>query len=137
MQRIPLQDLGARFRFGPEQLLSLLAIAIPLSLFGAAIIVFAAMFARSYKEAQSMLQLIILVPMLPGMLTMVYPMDGRPWLAPIPVAGQYALANDVIGGNTPHAIYFVIAAVAIAAVSFLLIWLTTRMLEREKIIFGR
>ena len=71
------------------------------------------------------------------MLTMIYPMDGRPWLAPIPVVGQYALAADVIAGKTPHPIYFVIAALAITAASLMLVMLTTRMLKREAIIFGR
>jgi len=137
MQRIPLQDLGARFRFGPEQLMSVLAIAIPLALFGAALVVFCAMFARSYKEAQSYLQMIILVPMLPGMLSVIYPLNGRPWMAPIPIAGQYALANDVIGGTPPHLAYIALAAIAITVASFALVLLTTRMLQREAIVFGR
>ena len=43
----------------------------------------------------------------------------------------------MIGGKTPHVAYIAIAAVAIAAVSYLLVLLTTRMLKREAIIFGR
>ena len=137
MSRIPMQDLGARFRFGPEQILSLVSLAVPLALFGAALVLFVAMFARSFKEAQSYLSAIVLIPMMPGMFSMLYPMDGRPWLAPIPVVGQYALASDVIGGNTPPAGFFVLAAISIALSAFALVMLTTRMLKREAIIFGR
>lgn len=137
VRRIPLHELGARFRFGPEQLISLISIAIPLALFGAALVIFTAMFARSFKEAQSYLSVVILVPMLPGMLSVIYPMADRPWLAPIPVAGQYALASDVIGGNMPHPAYFAVAAIAIALTSLGMVLLTTKMLRREAIIFGR
>lgn len=137
LRRIPLHELGARFRFGPEQFFSMVAIAVPLALFGAALVIFIALFARSFKEAQSYLGVVILIPTLPGMLTMIYPLDGRPWLAPIPVIGQYALASDVIAGKTPHPVYFVIAAVAIAVASLALVLLTTKMLKREAIIFGR
>ena len=137
MSRIPMQDLGARFRFGPEQVVSLLSIAIPLALFGAALVIFLAMFARSYKEAQSYLSAVVLIPMMPGMFSMLYPMDGRPWLAPIPVVGQYALAADVIGGKRAHPAYFVLAAISITLASLALVLLATRMLHREKIIFGR
>lgn len=137
IRRIPMHELGARFRFGPEQFFSLVAIAVPLALFGAALVIFIAMFARSYKEAQSYLGVVVMIPTLPGMLTMLYPMDGKPWLAPIPIAGQYALASDVIAGKTPHVGWFVLAAVAIAIASFALVMLTTKMLKREAIIFGR
>lgn len=137
IRRIPLQDLGARFRFGPEQLLSLLAIALPLALFGAALVIALSMFARSYKEAQSYLSVVVLIPTVPGMLSVLYPMNNRPWLAPIPVVGQFALSSDVIGGSAPHPGYFALAAVSTAAVAFVLVLFTTRLLMREKIIFGR
>ena len=137
VSRIPLQDLGARFRFGPEQFFSLLALGLPLALFGSALVIFFSMFARSYKEAQSYLSVVVLIPMLPGMLSMLYPMDNRPWLAPVPVVGQFALASDVIGGSAPHPAYFLLAAVSIAAVALLLVLFTTRLLLREKIVFGR
>ncbi len=137
IRRIPIHELGARFRFGPEQFFSLVAIAMPLALFGAALVIFIAMFARSYKEAQSYLGVVVMIPTLPGMLTMLYPMDGKPWLAPIPIAGQYALAADVIAGKTPHVGWLLLAAVAITIASFGLVMLTTKMLKREAIIFGR
>jgi len=101
------------------------------------LVIFIAMFARSYKEAQSYLGVVVMIPTLPGMLTMLYPMDGKPWLAPIPIAGQYALAADVIAGKTPHVGWLLLAAVAITIASFGLVMLTTKMLKREAIIFGR
>jgi sodium transport system permease protein len=137
MRRIPIHELGARFRFGPEQFFSLVAIAMPLALFGAALVIFIALFARSYKEAQSYLGIVVMIPSLPGMLAMLYPMDGKPWLAPIPIAGQYALASDVIAGKAPQVGWIALAAVAVALASFGLVMLTTRMLKREAIIFGR
>jgi hypothetical protein len=71
------------------------------------------------------------------MLAMLYPMDGKPWLAPIPIAGQYALASDVIAGRAPQVGWIALAAVAVAIASFGLVMLTTKMLKREAIIFGR
>ena len=36
----------------------------------------------------------VLLPMLPGLVSTMYPLSGRQWLAPVPVLGQYALARS-------------------------------------------
>jgi sodium transport system permease protein len=137
MQRIPLHDLGARFRFGPTEIAALLALILPAAFLGSALVMTVSMFARSYKEAQSYLGMLVLVPMLPGMLAAIMPMNDRPWLAPIPIIGQYALMNDVMGGKMPSAVFFLIAAVCTLAAAAALVAFTTRLIQRERIIFGR
>ncbi|MEZ5355590.1 MAG: ABC transporter permease [Bryobacteraceae bacterium] len=137
MHRIPLHELGARFRFGAPEVAALLLLILPAAFLGSALVMFVSMFARSYKEAQSYLGMLVLLPMLPGMLTALMPMNDRPWLAPIPILGQYALMNDVMGGKMPHAIFFAIAAACTIATAVGLVALTTKLIQRERIIFGR
>lgn len=137
LRRIPWHDLGIRFRVTDGELFSLLLLILPLTLFLAAMVLFASTFARSFKEAQGYLGMLMLLPMLPGMLTTIYPLSRRPWLAPVPVLGQYALASDVLGGQPPGAGLFLVAGVAAIASAILLVALTARALSRERIIFGR
>ena len=85
MRRVPWHDLGIRFRVTDGELMSLLALVLPLGLFLSAVVMFASTFARSFKEAQSHLGMLMLLPMLPGLVSTMYPLSGRPWLAPIPV----------------------------------------------------
>lgn len=137
LRRIPWHDLGIRFRVSDGELFSLLLLILPLALFLAAIVLFASTFARSFKEAQGYLGMLMLLPMLPGMLASFYPLSRRPWLAPVPVLGQYALASDVLGGQPPAAWLFLVAGVSALACALLLVWLTARAMSRERIIFGR
>jgi sodium transport system permease protein len=137
MSRIPLHDLGARLRLGAPEVTALLLLILPVTFLGAAMVMTVAMFARSYKEAQSYLGLLVMVPMLPGMVSAVVPMNNQPWLAPFPIVGQYALMNDVLGGKMPPAYLFAVAMIATLGVALLLVSLTTRLLHRERIIFGR
>ncbi len=137
MLRIPLHELGASFRFGPAEITWLLVLILPVAFLGSALVMFVSMFARSYKEAQSYLGMLVLVPMLPGMFSAIVPMNDRPWLAPIPIVGQYALMNDVMGGKTPPSFFFAIAAICTFAAAVGLVMLTTRLIQRERIIFGR
>jgi len=137
LRRVPWHDLGIRFRVSDGDLMSLLALILPLALFLSAVVMFAATFARSFKEAQGYIGLLILLPMLPGLLSTLYPLSNRPWLAPIPIFGQYALAADVLRGKPPAAAFYVLAGVSAVACALVLLALTSRLLTREKIIFGR
>jgi sodium transport system permease protein len=119
------------------ELLSLLVLILPLALLLSAIVAFASTFARSFKEAQSYLGMLMLIPMLPGIVSTVYPLSGRSWLAPVPVLGQYALAADVLGGKPPSPVYYVVAAVTAIGTGIVFVMLTARLLRREAIVFGR
>lgn len=137
MWRVPWHDLGIRFRVTDGALFSLLALIVPLAFFLSALVMFASTFARSFKEAQSYLGMLMLVPMLPGLVSTMYPLAGRPWLAPVPVLGQYALAADVLGGKPPHVVFYLLAGASVLLCAAILVALTARMLKREAIVFGR
>jgi sodium transport system permease protein len=136
MRRVPWHDLGIRFRVSDAELMSLLALILPLALLLSALVMFASTFARSFKEAQSYVGMLMLVPMLPGMLSTMYPLSNRPWLAPVPIVGQYALAADVLGGKPPGVVFYVLAGVSALLCAAGLVAMTARLLRRESIIFG-
>ena len=137
LQWIPLQELGIRFRFGQEQVTWLLAAVLPLCLVSSAIQTYLSTFARSFKEAQTYMGYLMMVPTLPGVLSSVYPITSQPWMYPVPILGQHVLASDVLGGKTPAPLMFALAAITAVATAAVLVQLTTRLLRRERIIFGR
>lgn len=134
---VPLQELGIRFRVGGEQIAGLLAAILPMCFFSTSIQIYLATFARSFKEAQSYMGLLIMVPMLPGMLSSVYPISSQPWMYPLPMLGQHVLATDVLGGKSTPVWAFLLAGGTAMVLSLALVELTTRLLQREKIIFSR
>ena len=137
MRRVPWHDLGIRFRVTDGELMTLLVLIVPLGLFLSALVMFASTFARSFKEAQSYLGMLMLLPMLPGLVSTLYPLAGRPWLAPVPVLGQYALAADVLGGKSLHAVFYLLAGGSAIGCAVGLVALTARLMRKETIIFGR
>ena len=96
-----------------------------------------ATWARSFKEAQTYMGFLIMVPVLPGMLSALYPVSSKPWMYPVPLLGQHMLAADVLGGKPAPAWAFLVSGLAALAVAMLTMRLTTRMLQRERIIFSR
>jgi sodium transport system permease protein len=137
LRYIPMQEFGIRFRLEPLQILGLLGALLPMCLLATGVQTYLATFAKSFKEAQSYMGILIMVPMLPGILSSVYPLSSQPWMYPFPVLGQHVLAADVLGGKPTAAWAFVVAGTSALIVSIALLQLTTRMFQRERIIFSR
>ena len=80
---------------------------------------------------------LVLLVTIPGVLTSFFPLTDRPWLHPVPVAGQFAMSMDILGGKPPALWGFLIAAAGCVALTGVFLSLATRLLTAEKIIFGR
>jgi sodium transport system permease protein len=137
LRYVPLQELGIRFRIGGAEVAGLLAALLPMCLMSTGVQTYLATFARSFKEAQTYMGFLIMVPVLPGMLSALYPISSRPWMYPIPLLGQHMLAADVLGGKPAPLWAFLLAAVAALVIALITMRMTTRMLQHERIIFSR
>jgi sodium transport system permease protein len=134
---IPLQELGIRFRLDGAQVGALLAAVLPICFLAPAIQAYASTFARSFKEAQSYMGMLIMLPTLPGFLATIYPLSDKVWLEPVPIIGQQVLMTAVLGGRSLNPLSFVVGAVATLLVAVVLVRMTTGLFTREGIIFSR
>ena len=134
---LPLEDMGVRFRLGPEYAGAILGAVLPVCLFTAALQAFVSTFARSFKEAQSYMGFLMLVPMVPGMMSALYPLGNATWMYGVPMLGSHVLLTNVIGGRGPEAWAFLVPGAVALAGAALLVHLTTRLFANERIIFGR
>jgi sodium transport system permease protein len=134
---IPLQEMGMRFRFGLPHLAGMLAAVLPMCLATSAMQSCVATMARSFKEAQSYMGILILAPMLAGMLGTLYPITNQPWMYAVPMLGQYVLLTNVLGGRYPGVIAFLTAAVSCLLVATFFVRLTVSLFKDERIVFGR
>ena len=134
---IPLQELGMRFRFGTPHMLGLMAAALPMCLLTASVQSCVATLAKSFKEAQTYMGILILAPMIIGVMGTLYPIDNQPWMYGVPLLGQYVLLTSVLGGYAPGPLAFLAAAVACMLAAAALLRATVALLNDERIVFGR
>lgn len=137
MRLVPLADLGISFSFGLQQAGQIAAALVPLTFVGAAAQLYVATFARSFKEAQTYLNLMNLVPVVPAMVLLLSPVQSTAWMSAVPVVAQQMLVLEAMrlepvsgaGLAVVWATSLVYAAAGIAAVA--------RLLGKEEIVFGR
>jgi sodium transport system permease protein len=137
VNRVPLQDLGVKARFDAAAVLGMLATVVPLAFFASAGQMLVSTYARSFKEAQTYIQLLLLLPMIPGMVLALSPVQSQTWMFTIPVFSQQLLVGEVLRGQPVGVLPFVLGTLGSAAAAALCLALTTRLLAEERIIFGR
>jgi sodium transport system permease protein len=136
MAQIPLDEVGLDVDFGTTELLWALGLLLPLAPLAAALQMLVASFAKSFREAQTYLSLLTMLPTLPGVFLTLEPLPPEGWAAVVPVLGQQVLLLGVLRADDVP----MLGAVGSAAVVLLLtagcLFATTRLFEREKTIFG-
>jgi sodium transport system permease protein len=119
---LPLEEIGMSWRVTSMDLALVCLVSVPLSLFAAALQIAIAMNAKSFKEAQSMLSFITLVPMIPGVAVSMLELKTATWMYVVPMLSNQTLLKEIAKGESMSALPFVLtfASSAIAALAAVL-----------------
>ncbi len=135
--RVPLEDLGVRADLGIEQMLSILAVVLPLTLMASAAQVLISTFARSFKEAQSYIQVLMMIPVLPSAFLSLSPIKTQLWMMAIPFLGQNLLVTSLMRGEGMDPMGLLLSLAGVLVVTGICLAATVRMLGSERVVFGR
>ena len=136
LQRMSLEDLGVRLDVGAVEVLAILAGTVPLAFLSSGVQLLVSTFARSFKEAQTYVSMLMFVPMIPGFVASVSSLPTEPWMAAVPSLGQQMLLTQVLGGENPGLSMFLVAGVASLVLGLLCVMATARLFQHERIVFG-
>jgi len=128
---VPLEKLGMSSNLGVGTALIFFAICLPFVPVGAALMTLIASFTRSYREAQTYLTTVLLVPTLPIAFASVYSLKPTSSLMFIPSLSQHLLMTSVLKDEPIATRDIMISAAASLAVALLLFALTARHWRRE------
>jgi sodium transport system permease protein len=137
LEYTPVRDLGLSLALGPLALGLVLLAAAPMALMATAIQILVASFARSYKEAQTYVSLLVFVPMVPAMVGMMSGLERSPAALLVPGLGQQIVVEQIFGGAAVGVLDFLLPMASALAVAGLCVWLTAWMFRRETVVFGR
>lgn len=133
----PLEQLGVRTDLGVYSMVLLLAAVLPLAPLVSAVQMAVATLARSYKEAQSYVSLLMLLPALP-MIMMANPSTTQePWQVVLPVMAQFMVITDVLEGSQVSLESVAIPAFVSLAGGVAALAVTARVFRSERVALGR
>jgi sodium transport system permease protein len=128
---VPLERLGMSANLNARTALIFFAICMPFVPLGAALMTFVASFTRSYREAQTYLTTVLLVPTLPIAFATIYSLKTKSSLMFIPSLSQHLLMTSVLKDEAVAVLDVWVSAVASLAVALVLMVLTARHWRRE------
>lgn len=131
---LPLESIGMTADFGPGVAVGVFASTLPFVMVGAALLTVVASFTRSYKEAQTWLGIVMLVPTLPIALAGLLGIQASPLLMAVPSLSQHLLIQGLLRGEPLPTGYVVISVASTLALGALLTWVAGRLYQREKIL---
>jgi sodium transport system permease protein len=128
---VPLERLGMSANLEWRTALIFFAICLPFVPLGAALMTFVASFTRSYREAQTYLTAVLLVPTLPIAFASIYSLKTQSALMFIPSLSQHLLMTSVLKDEAVSALDVWVSAAASLAVALVLMVFTARHWRRE------
>ena len=131
MSFVGLEQLGITANLGPAAAATLAACCVPLILFGASYLSIVSGFAKSYREAQTYLGLVITVPTLPLMFAGMLGLQAKLPLMFVPFLSQHLLMTTVVRAEPIEPLYFTVSVISTLVYGAVLMWLAGRLYKRE------
>lgn len=130
---LPTAKLGMSFDLGADFVASVIVLQLPLIALFAVLETLVAAFAKSYREAQTYLGLLMILPIVPSILMSLAPVKPAHWMFAVPLLGQQIGITDLLRGNAVPANDIALALACGFAVAALLGVVTAWVYRSERL----
>ncbi len=128
--------VGIKVNPGLSDFTFVFILCIPIMLMAVAIQMIVATVSKSFKETQTYLGLLPLLPALPGMIMVFVPIQASAWAMLIPTYGQTILIGQLVRGETPDYGFMALSCLATTVVAMVLLVMAARLYNRENMAFA-
>lgn len=131
---LDLGGLGINTRLSLQQASGILAVSLPFAVFAAGLLTLVASYAKSYKEAQTYLSLVMLVPLIPVIIGTVTNADLTLTGVLIPGFSQHLLIMEIIKGASVSGLFVLFSAATTLAAGLVMIAGAAGLYRSERIL---
>ena len=132
----PFEKLGMSFNLNLMSMLMMFLVLAPLALLAGSIQTIIAAFAKTFREAQTYVGLLIMIPMIPSMLLMFMPVKEKLWMMAIPILNQNLIINQMIRGEVVGWDAILVTIFSTLLLGLVLAWVAVQLYNREKMLFS-
>ena len=133
---MPVGAFGMDLTLGLETLLKILFVISPVAILAAALLTLLASFAKSYREAQSYMGLVILIPMIPSLIFMANRIKAEMWMMNIPLFSQILLMGELIREEAVPLTWYALSIAGTLVIGLALAVVAATLYNRPKLIFS-
>jgi len=134
MPFIPLEKLDMQSNFGLDVVFKFTLIGIPLSFLAASLLMLCAAYAKSFKEAQTYIPLLMLITMIPMGIASFKDITTSAKAMLVPNMSQNMIMLDLIKGNPVPNSYILISGVVTLVIAFIIYLVTVQFYKKESLL---
>lgn len=131
---VGLERLGMSVNFGPSVAAKVILFCLPLAPLGAALMTIVAAFTRTYREAQTYLGLLLLLPTLPLVFAGMLGLRPTVTLMMVPSLSQHLLITSLLRDEAVPIVYFALSVAVSLGLGAVLMLLAGRLYDREALL---
>jgi len=131
---VGLEQLGVTANLGPAAAAKMIACCSPLVMFGAAYLTIVSAFAKSYREAQTYIGLLITIPTMPLMFAGLLGLQAKLPLMFVPFLSQHLLLTTVVRAEPIEPAFVAVSVLSTLIYGAGLMWIAGRLYRREKLL---
>ncbi|MEW6761296.1 MAG: ABC transporter permease [Pseudomonadota bacterium] len=133
---LPLEEIGMSWSVSSPQLMLLCLATIPLSMLAGALYVTLAMNAKTFKEAQTILSLVMLAPLIPTMVVSFLDLKTAQWMYMVPMLSNQTLAKELSKGGDLGSLPFLLTFLCSAVPALLLVAFASWRMKSERYVLA-
>ncbi len=123
-----------QMRISPPAIAAVFLMIVPLAVFFSAALLTIALFAKSYKEAQSYLAPLLTVIIVPAVISLLPGVELNAPLALVPVLNTSLVSKEIVSGAY-HWTYILLIFASSCVYAAVALWMAIRMFQREEVLF--
>jgi sodium transport system permease protein len=130
---MPTEKLGMSLQIGPRFAALTLLVMLPLVFLISSLQTLAAAFAKTFREAQTYLSLLMFVPAVPTMLMSIFPFKTQTWMYAVPLVGQQVTITRLMRGEFVAGTEIALCFVSTMIAAILVYFVTARIYQGERL----
>ncbi|NII12156.1 ABC transporter permease [Oleiagrimonas sp. C23AA] len=130
---VPTEKLGMSLAMGPMFAIDVLVLMLPLVMLLSVLQTLVAAFAKSYREAQTYLSILMLIPALPSVILSVIPVRAQDWMYAVPLLGQQMGITALLRGGSVSMQQIGLTLVTGIVAAFLVGLITAQVYRSERL----
>lgn len=133
---LPADLLGTSVSITNPMMLGILVVIIPMAILASAFLTILASFAKSFREANSYMSLVMIIPMLPSFYLMINPVKAETWMMAVPLLSQNVLIHELIRGEQVPLSWYLLAGGTTLGLGLVLAVVAATLYNRPRVIFS-
>ena len=135
MGMLPTADMGVSLNLDFKVAGMAFLLVAPAALLAAAMLTILASFAKSFREAQSYMGVIIFVPMIPSFWLLIDPTKAETWMTWVPLLNQNIMILELVRGEPLNTAWIGATLLSTTLAAIALAWVAGGLYNRPKLIF--